>query len=138
MRLATHGLELELLPLGSADGEGWCRVSVSVRVPGFDGNTEAWLQTHDVSRFLAELKVLDENVGQVGTATLASAEPDLEISFSMQRLGGISGRYRIESERPGGVPTVLSGAFAADQSYLPGLVGDAQALISDLTGQHEA
>ena len=96
------------------------------------------MQTDDLSRFASELRVLNENVGHVGTATLASAEPDLELILSMQRLGGISGRYRLESERREGVPTVLSGAFDADQSFLPALLRDVSALLLKLRGEHEA
>ncbi|KRH99694.1 hypothetical protein [Curvibacter sp. PAE-UM] len=138
MKIATRGLELELVVLRPADEEGWCRVRASVQVPGFDGEIEAWLQTDDLSRFAAELRALDENVGQPGSARLASAEPDIELVISTQRLGAISGRYRLESERREGVPTVLSGAFDADQSFLPGMVDDVKALLSELGGAHEA
>jgi hypothetical protein len=138
MKISCHGLTIELIPLRSFDDEGWCRVQVQAVVPGFEGNCEAWLQSADLVRFESQIGAMYESVGLPGTATLASAEPDLEVVLTMQRMGGVSGRYRLESERRDGVPTVLSGAFEMDQSFLPALQGSVGELLSDLGGHHEA
>lgn len=138
MKINTHGLTLEVVAQETADEEGWCRVHVHALAPGFEGNFDAWLQTCDLDRFGTEIGHLYDAVGQPGTATLASTEPDIEVVLTMGRMGGISGRYRLESERRDGEATVLSGAFEIDQSFLPGLQGSVQALLAELGGVRDA
>ncbi len=134
MKLSAHGLHIELVPVTRADSEEWARVRVIIRVSGFQGDFEAWLQSSDLQRFAKELATLYQSVGKPAIATLASAEPDIQVTLTMHALGSITGKYALESERPDGVPTVLSGAFALDQSYLPELQQSVEALAAT---QHE-
>ena len=132
MKLRTEGLNLELQCVRDADDEGWCRVLVLVEVPGFAGKYEAWLQTDDLQRFSNELAQLHKNVGVPGQARLCSAEPDIDIQLSMDKLGHIQGDYVFESERREGIPTALAGRFDMDQSYLPELCGSIRDLLDEL------
>jgi hypothetical protein len=128
MRISATHLQLELQPRRKVDDEDWVRVQVLLRVHGFRGDFEAWLQLGDLIRFRDDIERMHENVGQQTSASLASAEPDIEIRLESQRLGGIQGTYRFESERLDGRPTALSGAFEIDQSHLPAI----RASINDL------
>lgn len=134
MKLATTGLTIELQPRRAVDGEGWVRVQVVLAVNGFRGDFEGWLQLVDLEHFARELDAMYRSVGRQATATLASAEPDIEVKLVMQPLGNIKGTYAFESERLSGTPTVLSGAFEIDQSYLPSMRNSVESLIVDLGG----
>ena len=132
MKLSAHGLQLELLPRGLVDDEDWVRVQVVTVVNGFHGEFEAWLQSTDLDRFRREINSLYVAVGQAGKATLASAEPEIEIVLTMRPNGAVDGTYKFESERRNGYATVLSGGFEIDQSFLPELERDIQVLLSEL------
>jgi hypothetical protein len=134
MKLTTHGLSLELVALRAVDAEDWVRVQVVAAAPGFTGDFEAWLQLSDLQRFKTEVQSMYESVGSPANASLVCAEPDVKIKLEMLPLGSIIGSYRLESERPDGKPTALTGAFQLDQSYLPSLVESIDALASKLRG----
>jgi hypothetical protein len=136
MKLDTHGFSLELLARRTVDDEDWVRVQVVAAAPGFTGDFEAWLELNAIQRFKAEVQSMYEAVGKRGTATLGCAEPDISVELEMQPLGGILGTYRLESERLDGGPTVLSGAFSLDQSYLPGLVESLESLVAELQSKN--
>jgi hypothetical protein len=121
MNLFAKALQIQLLPVRAADAEDWVRVQVVLATNGFTGNFEAWLQLADLERFARELDAMYLAVGTPTTAQLSSAEPDIRVHLVMQPLGGILGEYRLESESPGGTPTVLQGGFEIDQSFLPAL-----------------
>lgn len=129
MRLTAHGLRIELLHRRAADDEDWVRVQVVAAAHGFTGDFEAWLQLGDLLRFERELGLMYESVGKPGTATLASAEPDIQIELTMHPLGSIVGRYSLECE-----PNVLSGSFELDQSFLPELRQSIGELAEQLRG----
>ena len=63
---------------------------VVARTTGFQASFEGWLQTEDLVRFSSELAEICENMGQPGTAILSSAEPEVEIVLSSNRLGILS------------------------------------------------
>ena len=132
MKLSAATLTIELRPRRAVDDEDWVRVQVLAETNGFRGDLEAWLQLGDLVRFRDEIEVMHSSAGQALTATLASAEPDIKVELNMQSLGGIEGTYALESERPTGTPTVLSGGFEIDQSYLPGLRDSIADLIASL------
>jgi hypothetical protein len=138
MKISAPGLELEVSARSPCTDEDWCWVHVIADVPGFSARLDAQLQGEDLSRFASEVGRLHESVGEPGTATLSSYERGLEVTLTMQRLGGISGRYRLESERVGGDPAVLSGPFERDQSFLPALRDDVLNLLDELKGGNEA
>jgi hypothetical protein len=137
MKLHAQGLQIELRPRRLVDDEDWVRVQVLVEVNGFSGDFEAWLQLGDLERFANEIGAMYESAGKSSSAVLVSAEPDIQINLAMQSLGGIVGTYALESERLDGTPTVLSGAFNIDQSFLPSLRQSIYSLIADLGGKHE-
>ncbi|HTV97822.1 MAG TPA: hypothetical protein VME42_17630 [Steroidobacteraceae bacterium] len=138
MEISAKGLQLNLRALRRADDEEWTRVMVLVKVPGFLGEFEAWLQTSDITRFADACNALYKNVGKQGDATLQCAEPGISLKLESNSLGGIAGRYALESERPVGIPTLLSGSFQLDQSYLPALEKSARQLAAELSGLPKA
>jgi hypothetical protein len=136
MKIAAHGLGLELSPVNALDGEDWCRVRVLAAVAGFEADFVAYLQGADLVRFRDSINAMYEVVGQPGEAVLGSAEPGVSIVLSMARLGGISGKYKFEGEFvEGGAPTLMGG-FEMDQSYLPALLDGIDRLLAELKG-HE-
>ncbi|MGZ8226109.1 MAG: WapI family immunity protein [Methylococcaceae bacterium] len=136
MKIHAQGLQIELCPRQLVDDEDWIRVQVLVEVNGFSGDFEAWLQLGDLERFANGIGAMYESVGKSSTAVLVSTEPDIHINLAMQSLGVIVGTYALESERLDGTPTVLSGAFNIDQSFLPSLHQSIYPLITDLGGKH--
>ena len=116
MQLRTPTFRVDLEALRRADDEDWARVRVEVDAGGFTGNFEAWLQVGDLDNFSKQLGALYENVGQAGTARLACAERGIDLSLSMETMGGIAGQYDFFDER---TSATLSGSFNIDQSYIP-------------------
>lgn len=114
--------------------DDWCRVRVHVQTNGFEGKTIAWLLEEDLRVFQKQLVLMMENLGTPSSARLYSAEPDLDIQLKMNRLGQIHGVFALESERRDGVPTVLSGSFEMDQTFLPPLDKQLQALLVQIKG----
>ncbi|MFA5353395.1 MAG: hypothetical protein WC291_04135 [Thermodesulfovibrionales bacterium] len=132
MKIHTDGFDLKLLPARQRDEEDWARVLISVSVTGFTGEFEAWIQVEDLRRFSVEMAHLYENAGQGGEARLVSAEPDINVHLRINQRGHIQAVYSFESERIEGVPTVLSGRFEMDQSYLPEVRRSVNELIAEL------
>ena len=136
MKIATHGLTLELTPVNSLDREDWCRVRVLAEVPGFQANFDAYMQGADLRRFRDGMKNMYQRPGEFGEAILTSFEPGISITPAMQNLGGIVGAYKLQGDFvEGGAPT-LTGGFAMDQSYLPSLLDGVDQLLTELKG-HE-
>ena len=138
MNLHTPTIQLQLSPRQRADDEDWCRVQVTASAGRFTADFDAYLQTADLERFADELEALHRGVVTPALATLASAEPNVYVQLSMQRLGGISGKYELQGEEGAGGTARLSGTFEADQSYLPSLQESVRTLISQLRSQNAA
>jgi hypothetical protein len=132
MEINAQGIQLNLRALRRADTEEWTRVRVSVEVSGFRGEFEAWLQVGDLMRFADECSALYNNVGKRGCAILECAEPGIHVKLESNALRQIAGRYALESERPDGIPTFLSGSFRLDQSYLPAIEKSARRLAVEI------
>jgi hypothetical protein len=132
VELRTHGLQLTVRAVGKADSENWARVQLDVLCNGFQGQFTASLQVEDLSRFLTQLSGMSDRVGEAAVAWLSGAEPDIDIRVEMNKRGQIAGTYRFESERRDGIPTVLSGSFEMDQTYIPPFITQLQNLKSQL------
>ena len=124
---------MKLAPYSKADSEGWARVTVTLACYGFHGDFIAWLQVEDIRRFEAELLSMYRKIGNPSTARLCSREPDIHVELESDVRGHITGSYRLESERRNGTPTVLSGGFEMDQSFIPGLTQQLHELALALT-----
>lgn len=116
MQLRTPTFAVELEALRRADDEDWARVRVDVQAGGFSGAFDAWLQSGDLDHFSNQLGALYENVGHAGEARFACAERGIDISLSMEKMGGINGKFEFFDES---TSASLSGSFTIDQSYIP-------------------
>ncbi len=134
MKIVAHGLKLEVAPVNPLDQEDWCRVHVVAEVPGFQVDLVVYLQGADLRLFRDAINSMYEAVGKPSEAALSSYEPGVELTLSMQSLGGIVGTYKFEGEfLEGGAPR-LTGGFALDQSYLPNLSQEIDVLLEHLGG----
>ena len=131
IELNAHGASFKIMADSPADLEGWCKVQVQIQANGFAGDVIAWLEMEAIRFFDVEIKGMMDTLGQESSAWLRSSEPDLDIQLKMNRLGQVRGTYAIESERRDGIPTVLSGSFDIDQSFLSLL----RRQLHDLIGQ---
>ena len=59
-------------------------MQVLVNANGFRGDFEAWLQLSDLVQFANEVEAMYESVRELASATLASAEPGINIRLDMQ------------------------------------------------------
>jgi hypothetical protein len=132
MQLRAEGLDLLLSPARAVDNEDWVRVRISASSGEFAGEFEAYLQLGDLRRFEREVRQMHANVGTPQEAVLSCFEPGIYMRLASQRLGGVEGTYRLEPERSPDLALELSGAFRADQSYLPELAASIQTLIAAL------
>ncbi len=132
MELRAEALELVLLPAQTVDSEDWVRVRAKVDTGTFSGEFEAFLQLADLRRFDRDIRQMHASIGMPHEAELSCFEPGIYLRLSSQRLGGVEGTYRFEPERSLEMAVQLSGAFRADQSYLPTLAASVQALIEAL------
>ena len=132
MELKATGLQMNLVPHSKADEEDWAKVALTIGCNGFRGEFVAWLQTRDIQRFRNELVTMYQSIGTPAKARLCSAEPDIDIELSSDWRGHIVGNYRFESERINGTPTVLSGGFEMDQSFIPDLTKQLEGLVLSL------
>ena len=128
----ADGLALKIRAHSRADAEDWARVLVESESNGFHGQFIAWIQTEDLTRFSNELSRMVSDLGQELTASWVSAELDVYLELRSDRRGHIKGGYRLESERREGTPTVLSGVFDMDQTYIPRLLAEVQELTRRL------
>jgi hypothetical protein len=128
----AEGLAFKMEAHSRADAEDWAQVLVETQSNGFHGQFIAWIQTEDLTRFANQLSRMVSDLGQELTASLVSAEPDVYLELRSDHRGHIKGSYRLESERREGTPTVLSGAFDMDQSYIPRLLAKVQELTTRL------
>lgn len=134
IELNTHGASFIIAAHSPTDVEGWCKVHVQVKTNGFQGEAIAWLMTEGLKSFEKDLGAMMQNVGKELSTRLCSPEPDLDIQLVMNRLGQIQGKFALESERRDGIPTVLSGSFSMDQSFLPELRRQTKDLVKALKG----
>ena len=138
MNLNTPAIQLHLSPRQRSDAEDWCRVQVVADTRRFNANFEAYIQSADLENFANQLRILHHNPGVVATASLASAEPNIFLQLTMQRLGIIHGKYELQSEEEHCGSAKLSGTFEADQSFLPGLEASVRELILELRSENAA
>lgn len=134
IKLRAHGAAFKISAHSAADGEGWCAVDVEVETIGFNGKTIARLEIEGLKTFEKELEAMMRNIGKDLQARLCSSEPDLYIELTVSRLGQIRGIFSLESERRADIPTVLSGSFTMDQTFLSPLrkqLADLMVALSD-------
>ena len=133
MRISSEDLELCLAPVAKANDEGWARITIDARVPGFTVHYTGWLRLPGAESFESRLREMQDGIGNEHEAVLDSVdEPGLLLELKMNRHGHIAGLYRFISERRDGEPTALSGSFDMDQSFLPSMISEISGLISDL------
>ncbi len=127
MRLRTHGLSLSL-DFSPPNAEDWLACHVTVQVPGFSGTFPCRVWRSDLESFHRQLVRMGEQIGVPSAADLTSTDPGIDLHFSMNRAGRIEGGYAFQNFDSTGRPT-LSGVFAMDQSYLPGLAAQIAELL---------
>ena len=134
MKLHFEGLELEctvLRPIASDQPyEAWMTCEVRVRVPNFSGSFRWQVMAGELASLADDLENASHHVGQPWVVRFSPAEPNVMLEFAFNEPGQIAGRYQFRGEETGLEPK-LSGSFGADQSYLPGMLGELRSLLSE-------
>ena len=134
MELRGRGLDLSIRPVDVVDPRESEQVDISIRVAGFRGHYQVSSVVSELLSFDGELGALMRNLIPGRKAVLDFME-SVRVELIMGELGHIEGRYEFTTDScgvGGMVPTMLTGAFTLDQSYLPALRREVVELLADL------
>ncbi|MCP5064775.1 MAG: hypothetical protein GY936_20310 [Ignavibacteriae bacterium] len=129
MKIKGHGLESNF-QFSKPDIEGWMSVSVNIMVPSFEG---AFTCTFEITEFKVFVEVLSElknSIGKEFETTWRNMEENVEFTFRLQKLGGLSGFYKFSPDNFSLGPT-LSGEFEADQTFICGWLKQAEEVVAN-------
>jgi hypothetical protein len=111
--------------------DNWCRLVVTVEVPGFEGKFD-WSATLGDLRELDEvLRGLYENPGKEERIVYDPLEPSVSFVFRPQLTGQIEADYRLRAHLAWGPE--LRGTFTFDQSYIPSIRDELAMLLRSAT-----
>ena len=134
MKLQFEGLALECTARGPIVSdqayEDWITCDVRVRVPNFSGSFTWQVMASELASLAVDLESASRHIGQSLVVRFSPAEPNVTLEFAFNELGQIAGQYRFRGEETGFEPE-LAGSFGADQSYLPGIIGELRSLLSE-------
>ncbi len=116
MEINTHGLKcsIEITP---PDNEDWMVTHIDIQVPSFAGAFTCTIQSEEYKNFINVLKQLSESNDTPISKTWGNMEDNIELSFNINHLGGLTGTYKFSSNNFSLGPT-LKGDFEADQTYI--------------------
>jgi hypothetical protein len=110
----------------SFSGEGWAQVTFEVSVQCFHGTVQAFLERADLEFFSQSLVPLYESL--VGKAELAPVEGQLSLVLSGNGRGAITVSGFALARAAFG--SKLQFEFELDQTYLPSVIAELQALLA--------
>jgi hypothetical protein len=129
MRLSGHGLDCEL-HFSGPDAEDWMLTAVRVKTPAFEGAFNCTVQLGEWNAFVQELQQLESSIGRDAVASWANMEENIELQFTLHRLGTLTCSYKFSPNTMSLGPT-LSGAFEADQTFLSVWIREAQEAVEN-------
>jgi hypothetical protein len=96
----------------------WASSKIKIDIPGYSVRFIANLRTDELSSFVTELKLMNQNLK--GKATLDNMDGYLQFECVIDKLGNIN--WSGETCYPAGYGAVLTFEFESDQSYLEKLI----------------
>jgi len=124
--IQLHFQVAERFPPSISD-DNWCRIIVSVKVPGFEGRFDWSATLRDLRDLDSILEGLYANVGKEERIAYDPLEPGVAFVFRPQLTGQIEAEYRLRSTVAWGPE--LRGTFTFDQSYIPSMRNDLATLL---------
>ena len=116
----------------SFSSEGWAHVNVELSVQGFRGSVQAFLERADLERFAQGLAPLYESL--LGRAELSPLEAQITLVLSGNGRGAVTVSGFALSQAS--FANRLQFEFEVDQTYLPPLMAELQALLAKSGGAH--
>jgi hypothetical protein len=108
------------------DSEDWLEVLAACDAPSATITASGCiLQLSDLRRWLLELEEMNRTL--TGNARLGSAEPNIDLSFNMTKLGNIDACLEITPDYPTQLHKI---GFECDQSHLPALIRQLNLVIT--------
>ena len=129
MEIKGHGLECNL-QFSKPDFEGWMRTTVNVVVPNFEGSFSCTVEINEFKAFVEALSELKNSIGKEFETTWGNMEDNIEFTFTLQKLGGLTGSYKFSSNNFSLGPT-LEGEFEADQTFIDKWLKQAEEVVAN-------
>ncbi len=129
MEIKGHGLESNL-QFAKPDFEGWMRTTVDIVVPSFEGTFSCTVEINEFKEFLGVLSDLQKSIGNDFVVTWGNMEENIEYTFNLHKLGGLSGSYKFSPNNFSLGPTLI-GDFEADQTFIASWLKQAEKVIEN-------
>ena len=129
MQIKCNGLESKF-QFSKPDIEGWMRTTVNIVAPSFEGAFSCTVEINEFRAFVGVLSELKSSIGKEFKATWGNMEGNIEFTFSLHKLGGLTGSYKFSPNNFSLGPT-LSGDFDADQTFINGWLKQAEEVVAN-------
>jgi hypothetical protein len=106
------------------------QTAVSLKTPAFEGAFVCAVTLGEWKGFVQELRQLEASIGRDAVASWANMEANIELRFTLHRLGALECSYKF-SPNPISLGPTLSGKFDADQTYLLGWIREAEEALEN-------
>ncbi len=129
MEIKGHGLESNI-QFSKPDFEGWMRATISIVVPSFEGTFTCTVEINEFKEFLEVLSELEHSIGNEYVTTWGNMEENMEFTFNLHKLGGLTGSYKFSPNNFSLGPT-LAGDFEADQTFIAFWLKQAEKVVAN-------
>ena len=129
MQIKGNGLDSKL-QFSKPDIGGWMRATVNIVVPSFEGAFSCAVEINEFKAFVGVLSELKSSISKELETTWGNMEGNIEFTFRLHKLGGITGSYKFSPNNFSLGPT-LSGDFEADQTFIGGWLKQAEEVIAN-------
>ena len=129
MQIKGNGLESKL-QFSKPDIEGWMRTTVNIVAPSFEGAFSCTVEINEFRAFVGVLSELKSSIGKEFKTTWGNMEGNIEFTFCLHKLGGLTGSYKFSPNNFSLGPT-LSGDFEADQTFINSWLKQAEEVVAN-------
>ncbi len=93
------------------------RTNVNIKVPDFEGGFSCTVGINELKHLAEVLSELKRSIGRKFETTWCNMEGNVEFTFNLEELGGLTGSYKFSSNNYS-IGSTLSGDFEADQTFI--------------------
>ncbi len=129
MEIKGHGLESNI-QFSKPNFEGWMRTTVNVVVHNLEGTFYCTVEINEFKVFVEVLSELKGSIGKEFETNWGNMEGNIEFTFHLQKLGGLTGSYRFSPNNFSLGPT-LSGDFESDQTFIDSWLKQAEEVVEN-------